>query len=159
MNAEGTPDHEWLMQLVGRWETESHCDQQAEGAPESFVGHEVFRALGDVWVVGEQDWGMSDSVRVLSMLTIGFDTAKGKYVGSWAGSPMTNLVVYEGTREDDVLTLNTESADLSDPTRTAQYQDIIEILGPNDRVFRSQMLQPDGSWKEFMRTTCRRIES
>jgi len=156
MKAQGTPEHEWLMHLVGSWATETHCIMDAEGTEASFAGRETFRALGDVWVVGQQEMGPEDAPDISSVISLGYDSARKRYVGTWVGSPMDYLVTYDGSREGDVLTLDAEAPDIADPSKTAHYQDILEIVSPDERIFRSQMLQPDGSWKQFMRAVCRR---
>lgn len=158
MKAEGTPEHEWLMHLLGSWTTETHCIMDAEGTEASFEGRETFRALGDVWVVGDQEMGPAEAPDITSVITLGYDTARSRYVGSWVGSPMNYLVTYEGSRDGGVLTLDAEAPDIADPNKTARYQDILEIVSDNERIFRSQMEQPDGSWKQFMRAVCTRAE-
>ena len=36
------------------------------------------------------------------------------------------------------------------------YEDIIEIVSPGERLLRSRVPNPDGGWNEFMRVTYRR---
>ena len=48
-----TPEHEWLLQLVGDW-TFEHAAPPTEGQPPGTIqGTETFRALGNTWVQGE----------------------------------------------------------------------------------------------------------
>jgi hypothetical protein len=37
------------------------------------------------------------------------------------------------------------------------YQDIIEIVSPDQRVLRSQVLGADGKWTQFMEANYRRV--
>lgn len=57
-----------------------------------------------------------------------------------------------------VLTLETEGPIMGDPTRTAQYPEIIEVEDADHKVMRSLILGPDGEWFEFSRAEYRRNE-
>jgi hypothetical protein len=152
-----TSQHQWLRQLVGSWTYQAACPKGPDGKPFEGGGRETVRALGDYWIVGESTGDMPGGGTMSSVLTVGFDPAKGAFVGSWAGSPMTNLFVYEGRLDDAerVLTLDTTGPDFADPTKTARYRDIIEIVSENERIMRSEV-HADGEWSEMMRATYRR---
>jgi hypothetical protein len=49
-----------------------------------------------------------------------------------------------------VLTLDTEGPSFSGDGTMAKYQDTIEFIDDNYRTLRSQFLNADGSWQEFM---------
>ena len=55
----------------------------------------------------------------------------------------------DGRPFTSILTLETEGPILGDPTRTAEYREIIEMEGPDHWVMRSMILGPDGQWFEF----------
>src|SRR5687768_17755328 len=42
-----------------------------------------------------------DGTDMTAVITVGFDPAKGNFVGTWVGSMMTNLWVYKGWLEED----------------------------------------------------------
>ncbi len=156
MRADPTAEHEWLMQLVGEWTSRAACVMPG-GITDTTEGREVVRAIGEVWVVGEGTGPMPDGPDMTSVITLGYDPMKQKYVGSWIGSPMAQLIVYEGTREDDTLTLDCEGPAFEDPSKLATYQDIIEIRSPNERALISQINKPDGTWDRFMEVTYQRV--
>jgi hypothetical protein len=92
-----------------------------------------------------------------AIMTLGYDPQQKKYVGTWVGSPMTTMFVYEGVRDAGgsgrILPLDTTGPSWTDPTQIARYQDIIEVHGPDRRTLTSRLHLPDGSWKEFMKAT------
>ncbi len=74
---------------------------------------------------------------------------------------MTNMWIYNGVLDEraNTLTLDTEGPSFADENQTAKYQDIIEILDENQRIFRSQLLGPDGQWVPFMKSIYRRMNN
>jgi len=155
MHAERTPQHEWLLQLVGEWTSETACGP--EGSPLS-GGREVVRAIGDVWIVLEGEMPMPDADPMRSVMTLGVDPFKG-FVGTWIGSPMANLVVYDGTLDESAgtLTLACEAPSMDDPTKLVPYLDVVELRGPNERALVSKAKGPDGEWIQFMEAVYRRV--
>ena len=59
-------------------------------------GSETVRTLGDAWVLcyGEGEW--PDGGIGKTVMTLGYDPAKQRFVGSFIGSMMANLWVYDG---------------------------------------------------------------
>lgn len=102
---------------------------------------------------------MPDGNMMSAILTLGYDPSKEKYVGSWIGSPMTTLFVYEGELDakGESPPLNCTGPGWNDPTKTMQYQDIHEMRKDGTRLMRSQALGPDGKWMQFMSATYRRV--
>src|SRR5688572_26440804 len=76
------------------------------------------------------------------MLTLGYDPRTTRFVGTWVGSMMTHLWVYEGVLDatERVLTLNADGPDMSAEGKIAKYQDIIELRSDDHRTLSSQML-------------------
>src|SRR3546814_12079912 len=64
---------------------------------------------------------------------LGYDPRRQRYVGTWVGSMMTHLWVYEGSLDDSgkVLTLDCEGLDFETEGRMTRYQDIITIESPD----------------------------
>ena len=92
-----------------------------------------------------------------TILTLGFSGEKNKYIGSWIGSMMDHMWVYEGDVEPDGRTLNLYTRG---PTMSgegmADYREQIVFLENDHRVFNSSVKEPDGSWKQFMEAHYRR---
>lgn len=159
-------EHEWLMQLVGKWEYETRFPQ-GDGKPEgSVMGRETVRSLGGLWIVAEGESVMpaeegktGDPCQML--LTIGYDPAardgKGAYVGSWIGSMMARIWTYDGSLEQNKLTLASTGPSFSDPTKISNYRDVIEIITPDERHFSSWTQGDDGQWTRFMHAVYRRV--
>ncbi|MBN9529022.1 MAG: DUF1579 domain-containing protein [Alphaproteobacteria bacterium] len=156
MKVEITPAHRWLDRLVGEWNATTGM-AGPDGKPMPGWTEHV-RSLYGVWVVGETDAPMPHGRRAATMVTLGYDSARGRYVGTWIGSMMDHLWVYDGALDasGNVLTLDTEGPDFGNPGGRARYQDIVTFLDDDRRTLTSFQLQGDGSRKQIMAADYRR---
>ena len=157
MDAEPQSEHQWLLKLIGEWTFEA--DAGTEGKPdEKCGGTESVRALGGLWVLCESQGEMPGGGMATTLMTLGYDPQKKRYVGTWIGSMMTHLWVYDGSlgAAGNVLTLEAEGPDFEVEGKTAKYRDVIEFKSDDHRVLTSQMLGEDGQWQPFMTAHYRR---
>ncbi len=156
--AQPEKEHEWLTKLVGEWTFEGECSMGPDEPPMKSKGTESVRSIGGIWIMGEGSSEMPDGSPGTMIMTLGYNPATKRYVGTWIGSMMTHMWIYDGEMDagKKVLTLNAEGPSFTDPTKTAKYQDIIEIKDDNNRVLRSQFQLPDGKWQHFMTANYRR---
>jgi hypothetical protein len=94
-----------------------------------------------------------------TIMTLGYDPQKQRFVGTFIGSMMTYLWVYEGSLDaaGKVLTLDAEGPSFAPGAQgMAKYKDAIEFLTDDHRTLTSRMLGPDGQWQEFMTAHYRR---
>jgi hypothetical protein len=157
MHAEPSKEHQWLEQLVGEWETEMEGSGGPDQPPVKHTGTETVRSLS-VWVQCEGLSPVPDGKPMQTVMTLGYDPAKKKFVGTFIGSMMTHLWVYEGDLDagGKKLVLNAEGPSFTDPTKTALYKDTIEIVSPDHRTLSSQFRADDGTWHHFMTAHYRR---
>lgn len=156
MQAEAQNEHAWLRQLLGEWSVTS----QHPGSEDEFSDWvEMVRPIGDLWVVSEGSGLMPNGKPGTTLMTIGFDPAQNRYVGSWVGSMMTHLWHYNGEVDASgkVLTLESEGPDFEKPGETANYRDIIEIVDDGERLFRAEVQNESGEWIEIMTARYRKI--
>ena len=158
MQAEPQKEHAWLRKFVGEWTYEGECSMGPDQPKATFTGTENVRAIGDLWVQGQGRGEMPGCGEATTILTLGFDPQRNKFVGSWVGSMMTHMWVYEGTldEEERFLTLEAEGPDMTNPGKTAVYRDVVERVSDDHRVLRSYGKGPDGEWFEFMTAHYRR---
>ncbi len=158
MQAEPQKQHEWLQQLVGEWTFEAEATMAPGQPPATSTGSESVRALGGLWVIGEGQGEMPGSGPATTLLTLGYDPQRQRYVGTWIGSMMTHLWVYDGTLDaaGKVLTLDTEGPDMAGGGKLAKYRDVIELSSDDHRVLTSHVLDADGKWTQFMTAHYRR---
>ena len=158
MKVEPQKEHQWLQQLVGEWTFEGEMTMAPGQAPEKFTGTESVRSLGGLWILAEGQSEMPDGSPATMIMTLGFDPRKQRFVGTFIGSMMTHLWLYDGGLDDaeKVLTLNTEGPDMSAEGKMATFKDVIEIKSDDHRVLRSHMLGDDGKWHEVMTAHYRR---
>jgi hypothetical protein len=160
MDVQATPqqEHRWLERLVGDWTSEAECVMEPGKPPETFRSTERVRSLGGLWILGEGEGDMPGGGRATTVLTLGYDPRTKRYVGTWIGSMMTHLWVYDGTMDaaGRVLTLAAEGPSMADPTRLAKYHDVITFESDDHRVLTSRVLDDNGKWQQFMTAHYRR---
>lgn len=145
-------EHQWLQKLVGEWTCKIEAKTGGDRPPEKSTGIENVRSLGGLWVVAEGQGEMPGCGAATTMMTIGYDPQKQRYIGSWVGSMMTYLWLYDGELDasKNILTLNSEGPSMADDGKMAKYKDVIEFKSDNHRVMTSHVLGDDGKWHQFM---------
>ena len=156
--AQPEESHRWLKQLVGDWIIEGG---HGEGCSPS--GTEHVRMLGDLWLVGESEMTMPDGGTGRAMITIGYDPQSKRFVGTWVGTMMTKMWIYDGELDPTgrILSLYAEGPTWDEQgnfssTEKTLYRDAIELKPDGTRIFTGSSRQKDGSWKTFMTSTYRR---
>lgn len=152
--------HRWLHQLVGDWAFES----DAPTAGEKCTGTESVRKVGDLWVVGESQMRMPGGGIGTAILTLGYDPKKERFVGTWVGSMMANMWLYDGELDaaGRVLSLYAEGPSFDDKgnfsgAATSRYRDAIELHPDGSRTFTGSVQGDGGAWKTFMTSRYRRV--
>jgi hypothetical protein len=156
MKTEPQKEHQWLQKLVGEWTCEGEAAMEPGKPPEKWKATESVRSLGGLWVLAEGRSEMHEGGTATTLMTLGYDPQKQRYVGTFVGSMMTHLWVYNGALDaaGTVLTLDTEGPDMTG--KMSKFKDIIEFKNDDHRLLRSQMLSDDGTWHEFMTANYRR---
>lgn len=155
-------EHRWLQQLVGEWSNEAQMTMGPESV-ETCKGAESVRSLGGLWILAEGRGEMPGGGSATMVMTLGYDPGRKRYIGTWVGSMMTHLWVYDGELDASgkVLTLNAEGPDMSPgaaPGKTARYRDVIEIRNAEQRTLTSYCQGADGNWQQFMVAHYRRTK-
>jgi Protein of unknown function (DUF1579) len=152
MHAEPQKEHEWLQKLVGEWTCESECSMGPDQPPMKSKGTESVRSIGGLWTMGEMRADMPDGSPGTMIMTLGYDPQKGRFVGTFIGSMMTHLWLYDGALDatGKILTLNAEGPSMAGDGKMTKYQDAIERKSDDHRVLTSRMLGDDGEWRQFM---------
>jgi hypothetical protein len=158
MHEQPQQEHEWLQQLIGEWIFESECSMGPDQPPSKFQGKETVRSLGGLWILCEGEGEMPGGGIGRTLMTLGYDPAKKRYVGTFVGSMMTHLWIYDGRLDPAgrLLSLDSEGPSFTDPGKQASYRDVIEIRSADQRVLTSHSLDENGSWRGFMTATYRR---
>jgi hypothetical protein len=144
-------EHRWLDQLVGEWEFTPPAPPGADSTAQPLLV-QTNRSLHGIWLVGESAMPVPDGTMGTTMLTLGFDPARNRFVGTWIGSMMTHLWVYEGQLDEPgrVLNLDTMGPDMSGAGGEVPYRDSYGIVDADHFVLRSYTRSDDGGWTEFM---------
>src|SRR3546814_8351732 len=133
MKTEPQQEHRWLEQLRGEW-TVTSDRTPVGGSP--WV--ERVRSLDGLGIVAEGEGEMPGGGAATTLMTLGYDPRRQRYVGTWVGSMMIHMWVYEGHLDDSgkVLALDCEGEDFEQPGRMARYQDILTDQSPIGRAER-----------------------
>ncbi|WP_148716899.1 DUF1579 domain-containing protein [Chitinolyticbacter meiyuanensis] len=152
MKTDPAQQHRWLQKLLGEWTYVSEADMGPDQPPYKGEGSESVRGLGELWVLLEGEGKMPDGTPGTMLMTLGYNPETNRFVGSWVGSMMTHLWVYDGELNDagTVLTLSATGPDFEHPGQTRHYHDVIELLSDSERLLYSEIENPDGSWTRFM---------
>ncbi|MDX9856823.1 MAG: DUF1579 domain-containing protein [candidate division Zixibacteria bacterium] len=160
MKVETQKEHRWLQQLVGTWQCEHMATIEPGKKPELVTWTETVRSLDGVWIVGESSGDMPGCGNVTTIITLGFDAAKKRFVGTWVGSMMPHLWIYDGELDssEKVLTLHSSGPAFDNPGHTTKFKDVIELRSNDERTLTGIMLDKDGKWSELMTMTQRRLK-
>ena len=153
MTTQPHKEHDWLQKLVGEWTYEIEVKMGSDLSVEKATGSESVRSLGGLWILAETQGEMPGCKAATTMMTLGYDPQQQRYVGTWIGSMMTHLWVYDGSELDAVervLTLDSEGPAMAGEGKMARYKDAIELKSDDWRVMTSQVLGDDGQWHQFM---------
>jgi uncharacterized protein YndB with AHSA1/START domain len=150
--------HEWLQRLVGDWIVESDAPESGN-SPEAPAWRETVRSVAGIWIVAEGSGTLPDGNEATTVMTLGYDPQGQRFVGTWIGSMMHHLWVYDGELSDDgtTLTLNTTGPDMHVEGATRQYQDVITLTDDDHRALTARVLAPDGDWQVMMTARYRRL--
>jgi hypothetical protein len=154
MPAQPQKEHQWLQKLVGEWTYETEDLMGPDQPSAKSTGTETVRSLGGLWILAEGQGEMPCTGHATTLITLGYDPQKQRYVGTWIGSMMTYLWQYEGELDvgETVLTLNSDGPAMTGEEKLGKYKDVIEFKSDNHRVLTSHMLKDDGQWQHFMTT-------
>jgi Protein of unknown function (DUF1579) len=152
-----SPEHEWLHQFVGEWSVATETIVAEGAAPEKWEGSEVVRSLGGLWIIGEGSAPMNDAMH-LWILTLGYDSTQGGFVGTWIDTMQTRIWTYRGSldAERKSLTLEAQGPGFADPNVTANYRDTFTIVDADTKRLESSVQNADGSWTKYVRSEFRR---
>lgn len=144
-------EHRWLQKFVGEWDTTTEAVTGPDQPPTKYHGTIESKMIGQFWVVNRLAVDLP-GVNMRGMQTIGYDSGKQKFVGTWVDSMMNHLWIYEGTLDDsgNKLTLEAEGPNMMAEGKTTKYRDAYEFKSPDHIVVTSSMLGEDGKWITFM---------
>lgn len=151
MKAELREEHDGLRRFLGEWTVEMDAPPGVEPAAHP-PWIETVRSLEGAWIVAESHGSRPGGRPSVTITTLGLDPARQRYVGTFIGSMMTHMWVYEGTVDasGQVLELETEGPTFDGSGGTAKYRDSYQFVSDDHRILQSKALNGDGEWQEFM---------
>ena len=158
MPVELSDEHRWLARLEGDWTYEMEAEAEPGEPPIRDSGSETVRSLDGVWMLMEAQGTTPEGGPATAIMTLGYDPDRGRFVGTFIGSTMAHLWVYDGQLDGGVLTLDTEGPTFTGEPGMAKYRDTIAFENDDHRVQTSSYQRADGSWHEFMTTHYHRVK-
>jgi hypothetical protein len=151
-------EHKWLRRLLGEWTYKTTAVAQAGQPAQDVTGIESVRPIGYLWVAAESQGDMPGAGPMTAVMTLGYNPATKRFVGTWIGSVMTHLWVYDGELDPSgrVLTLTSEGPSMENDGTMSTYQDVIEFKSDDHRMLTSRVRGKDGVWQQFMSVEYRR---
>lgn len=152
MRADPQEEHLWLRNLLGEWTYEHEVPAGPDHPAETVTGTESVRELGEIWVIAEGQGGMPGGGEATTRMTLGYDPRTQRFVGTWIGSMMHHMWVYDGELDParGELTLSAVGPDFQQEGRTRHYRDIITLLDDDHRTLTSRIQDDDGEWQDLM---------
>src|SRR5262245_15160105 len=160
MQAGPQKEHQWLQKLVGEWTYETEASMGPDKPPEKFKGTESVRSIGGLWMICEGQGEMPGGGTATMIMTLGYDPAKKRFVGTFLGSMMMHLWIYDGELDlaGNKLTLDAEGPSFTGDGKTPKYRDAIELRHDDHRVRTAHVRGDDGQWHRFMTAHYRRTK-
>lgn len=150
----GTPPaygHGWLHRFLGEWD---YTGEFMGPDGQSFTGRgtEQVRSLGGYWIMGESVGEMpGGGGEARCVITLGYDPLRERFIGSWVGSMMWHLSLYDGTLSEDgrELVLESEGPAFTGEG-TALYRDVMIWEDADHRRMETSVQGADGGWTRLM---------
>jgi hypothetical protein len=141
-----TKEHQWLEKFVGEWISDVEISCTPGEPPMKYTGTESTRMLGGYFVIA-QGKGDSTEMPYASVMTLGYDPEKQKYIGTWVDTMTSHLWKLEGTvnAAGTALTLDTEKP--CGPGAVMKFKEATEFKSADHRIFTSSMQQDGGEWR------------
>jgi hypothetical protein len=153
-----TKEHLWLGRLIGDWTFSYDAPDTDNTRTRRIEGTETFRAIGALWVQGDGVSPMAEGGMGVTQITLGWDPLKGRFVGTWLGTMLAYLWVYDGELDStgQVLSLYSDGPAMDGSGRMEPYKDVITFIDDNTRTLTGHTKDADGNWKAFMSMEYRR---
>lgn len=153
-----THEHQWLGRLVGEWTWLHEVAATETTRVTRLEGTEHYRSVGALWVVGESVGPSPEGGMHVSLTTLGWDPQRGRFVGTWLGSSMPYLWVYDGELDEagKALSLYSDGPAMDGSSALVPYKDVITFIDDNTRTLTGHAKNSEGRWTEFMRVEYRR---
>ena len=150
-------EHGWLQGLAGQWESDIEVSTGPGQPPLKVKGTETTRPIGKLWIVSEGETKQA-AMSFARSLTLGYDAAKKKYVGTWVDSNSAYIGRYEGEMDaaGKTLTLAGEIPHPYDNVRLVKVREVIELKSPDQKVVTTSLQGDDGNWFTLVNVNAQR---
>ena len=147
-----TDQHKWLKKFAGQWEMANKGIMGEGQLPIESTGTMKSEMLGGFWVVNVMNGDVA-GMKFRGIQTIGYDTKKKKYVGTWVDSLNNYMWHYEGNVDESgkKIVLEAKGPNMMNTGQMNLYRDAYEFKNDDLIVVTSSMQREDGKWITFMK--------
>ena len=152
------PEHGLLKRFYGEWRYVKKSVPE-RGDPQVLGSGELSaELLGDFFVVSR--WkGDAYGDQYNAVQTIGFDTSKKKYTGTWVDSIMSHLWQFDGSLDESGKMMTLVAQGPSPDGETTTFRERYQFNSPDSITVFAETLMDDGKWVRFITTKLTRKES
>lgn len=145
-------EHAALEKFVGEWDVVATCNMPGS-EPVKNKGTESAKMIGGFFLQATLNADMMGQP-MTGVLTLGYDTEKKQYIGTWIDSVGGKLWTYTGNMDPagKILTLDCEGPCPMTGKQT-KFKEVIELKDDNSKTFTSTVLGEDGKWSTMMTAT------
>lgn len=143
--------HEWLKQFEGKWTSTSKTMSFDDQPAMECSGKMESQMLGGFWAVNRITGDMG-GVAVNAIQTLGYDSKKKTYVGTWVDSMMDHMWHYTGKVDatGKKLVLVAEGPNFMTGGKLTKFRDSYEFQSADIIITTSEIMNEDGSWITFL---------
>ena len=146
------PEHKIISKFIGTWIVKQHFRMTPDQPFMESQGTDISRSgPGGLWLVSDYTAEFGGQ-KFEGHGTLGYDSIKKKYVGTWIDSMGTGLNVYEGTYDEKASAINyTHRTTDPESGKEVTYRSKIVIADDDHYAMSMFMKAPDGTEFESLR--------
>ena len=149
-------EHKMLMMDEGVWRATMTLQQGPGQASEPIVGIETNTMIGELWSVGKFE-AVIEGAPYVGFATLGYDPAKGQYVGTWVDSSTSYITEMQGSYDAVSSTLTLFYTTAGPGGQVEERKNVMVYANRNTRDF-DMFLKTNGEWVKSMEILYERLE-
>ena len=128
---------DWLTQFEGQWNVVSQTPGSNIPASRGTIHS---KTMGQQWLINKHQAELG-GIAFEAIQTLGYDSEKKEFVGTWIDSLSDFTWQYRGTLDESgkKIVLNARGPDWTDPTKMRDYRDTYKFVSENEIAAESQV--------------------
>ncbi len=148
-------NHEWLAQFEGNWTFTMTTWMDPKTEPSVTSGESMMQMVCQGRYLQEKHTGTSFGMPFEGHNTTAYDNITKKYITSWIDNMGTGIMVGEGEREGNTLTVHSSYPNLEGGEDHMKM--VTTIVNENEHNMIMYMYDPDGNEMKFMELSYKKV--